>query len=218
MTVPEPEAVTNSRDTCDTLPDQKTDMEDRIGDVTILLRRLGEGNAAVENELYDLVYPDLKRCARIIRRRFHRVHDIETTELIGNVYIRLAGVVENQDWRNRQHFYAFFARSMQRYLLDYLRKWYKAELVSFDGQNGMAAPTLPIHDAIALDQLLDKLATVDSNWATVVRMKCFLGFTDREVADALQIPLRTIQKMWLEARQWLFVHMRGRDASKGPRR
>jgi hypothetical protein len=41
-------------------------------------------------------------------------------------------------------------------------------------------------------------------------MKVFADFTDQETADALGIPLRSMQRKWREARKWLFVRVRGR--------
>jgi RNA polymerase sigma factor (TIGR02999 family) len=209
-------AVTNSWDACGTLPGKSSLMQERAGDVTTLLQRLAERDPAVEQQLYDLVYLDLKKCARNVSRRFRRIHDIQTTELIGGVYLRLAGVIADQDWRNRQHFYAFFARSMQRYMLDHLRKSWNVELIPLEGLGvALAAPATSLHETILVDQLLDKLEPINPDGAAVVRMKCFLGFTDQEIADAMNLPLRTMQRMWLEARKWLFIEMRGRNAKQG---
>jgi RNA polymerase sigma factor (TIGR02999 family) len=215
MTTPAPQAVTDSRHACDTLPGTSTSMQEPAGEVTTLLQRLAEVDATVETQLFDLVYLDLKRCARNVRRRFRRIHDIQTTELIGSVYLRLAGAIPEQEWRNREHFFAFFARSMQRYMIDYLRKWHKVEFLSLEGLDCASPATASLlQETILVDQLLHKLEPVHPDWATVVRMKCFLGFNDQEIADAMCIPLRTIQKMWFEARLWLFTRMRGRDAKQ----
>jgi DNA-directed RNA polymerase specialized sigma24 family protein len=58
--------------------------------------------------------------------------------------------------------------------------------------------------AITVDRLLDQLAETKPEWCRIVEVKYFLGLTDDEAADALGMKLRTMQRMWLEARQWLF--------------
>ncbi|MBV8906151.1 MAG: hypothetical protein JOZ22_21135, partial [Acidobacteriia bacterium] len=144
---------------------------------------------------------------------FSRIHDIETTELIGGVYVRLRGVIAEQDWRNRQHFYAFFARSMQRYMIDYVRRWDKVELTSLDGLEGaLPAPPLSPLEMVLVDQWLTKLEAADQDAATVLRMKYFLGLTDQEIAGAMNTPLRTTQRILLDARIWLFTRMGGESA------
>ncbi len=216
MTTPARQAaVTTSVHPCGTLRGKSSLMQERPGDVTTLLQRLAEGDPAVEQQLYDLIYLDLKKCARSVRRRFRKIPDIQTTQLVGGVYSRLAEVITDQDWRDRQQFYAFFARSMQRYMLEYVRKWYPidVELIPLEGLDGAPAAFPPsFHEVILLDEWLEKLEAVDPGWATVVRMKCFLGFTDQEIADSMTIPLSTVRKWWLMARKWLFERMRGGNA------
>ncbi|MBV8732595.1 MAG: hypothetical protein JO336_22520 [Acidobacteriia bacterium] len=213
MTTPAPGAVINPKVTDDKLPGERSLMQQQPGDITILLQRLWEGDPAVEQQLYQLVYFDLKKCARNVRRRFSRIHDIETTELIGGVYVRLRGVIAEQDWRNRQHFYAFFARSMQRYMIDYVRRWDKVELTSLDGLEGaLPAPPLSPLEMVLVDQWLTKLEAADQDAATVLRMKYFLGLTDQEIAGAMNTPLRTTQRILLDARIWLFTRMGGESA------
>jgi DNA-directed RNA polymerase specialized sigma24 family protein len=59
-------------------------------------------------------------------------------------------------------------------------------------------------DAVALSELLDQLARAHPDWCTVVEMKHFLGFTDEEMGQELGMPLRTVQRIWHDARKWLF--------------
>jgi DNA-directed RNA polymerase specialized sigma24 family protein len=58
--------------------------------------------------------------------------------------------------------------------------------------------------AITVDRLLDQLANTRPEWCTLVELKYFLGMTDEEAAEALGIKLRTMQRMWLDVRKWLF--------------
>ena len=48
----------------------------------------------------------------------------------------------------------------------------------------------------------------DPEWCRIVEVKYFLGLTDEEAAEALGIKIRTLQRMWFDARQWLFTRLK----------
>jgi DNA-directed RNA polymerase specialized sigma24 family protein len=58
-----------------------------------------------------------------------------------------------------------------------------------------------------VDRLLDELQEEQPEWCQLVELKYFLGLTDEEAAELLGVKLRTMQRMWREARQWLFERM-----------
>jgi DNA-directed RNA polymerase specialized sigma24 family protein len=94
---------------------------------------------------------------------------------------------------------------MRRHLIDHARRRPDAEFVSLDGiQNLLPARGSKVDLAITVDRLLDRLAATKPEWCTLVELKYFLGLTDEEAADALGIKLRTMQRMWLDVRKWLF--------------
>jgi RNA polymerase sigma factor (TIGR02999 family) len=91
------------------------------GDITGLLRRWREGNSEAEGELFRRVMPDLRRLARYFMRGERKGHSLQSTELVDEIYLRLA-VAKDRDWQDRGHFFAFAARAMRRYLIDYARR------------------------------------------------------------------------------------------------
>jgi len=94
---------------------------------------------------------------------------------------------------------------MRRYLIDHARGRPDAEFVALEGvKDFLPAQTAEVDQAIAVDRLLDELAEINPEWCKLVEVKYFLGLTDEEAADALGIKLRTMQRMWRDARQWLF--------------
>ena len=64
-----------------------------------------------------------------------------------------------------------------------------------------------------IDRLLDELEETNPEWCRLVEVKYFLGLTEKEAADALCLKLRTMQRMWLEARQWLFAQKEAASAT-----
>ncbi|HLG97049.1 MAG TPA: ECF-type sigma factor [Bryobacteraceae bacterium] len=174
------------------------------GEITQLLQRWREGSHDAENELFTLVLPNLRRLAQYMMKRERRGHSMQATELVDQIYIRLVKA-KDRDWQNRQHFYAIAARVMRRYLIDHARGRPNAHFLSFDGlQRLMPTDGAKLDLALTIDQLLEQLGKEHPEWCTVVEMKYFLGLTDEETANALGLKLRTMQRMWVDARQWLF--------------
>jgi RNA polymerase sigma factor (TIGR02999 family) len=189
-------------------------MPEKTGDITELLHRWREGDPAAESELFTLVLPNLRNLAAYFMKGERKGHILQPSDLVNTIYLRLVNV-KDQDWRNRQHFFAFTARAMRRHLIDIARKDRRAELVPLDGLEGaLPADSAKLDLAITVDRLLDELAGTRPDWCMVVEMKHFLGLTDEEAADVLGMKLRTLQRMWLDARQWLFERTE-RDAAAG---
>jgi len=96
---------------------------------------------------------------------------------------------------------------MRRYLIDHARGRPNAEFVALEGlENLLPADRSKVDLAITVDRLLTELAKTQPEWCSLVEVKYFLGLTDDEAADALGIKLRSMQRMWRDARQWLFEH------------
>jgi RNA polymerase sigma factor (TIGR02999 family) len=182
------------------------------GDVTQLLRRWREGSREAENELFALVLPDLRRLAHYLMQRERPEHSMQATELVDTIYLRLIAA-KDRDWQSRKHFFAIAARAMRRYLVDHARGRPRADFVPLAGiEEMLAAATSKAEVALTVDRLLDKLAETQPDWATLVELKYFLGLTDEEAADAMGLKLRSMQRMWRDARQWLFVRMESGSA------
>jgi DNA-directed RNA polymerase specialized sigma24 family protein len=104
---------------------------------------------------------------------------------------------------------------MRRYLIDHARARPNAEFVVLDAiENLLPADRSKVETAIAVDRLLEQLAAIKPEWCTLVEVKFFLGLTDEEAAEALGMKLRTMQRMWLDARTWLFTQMESSRASR----
>jgi RNA polymerase sigma factor (TIGR02999 family) len=186
---------------------------EKIGEITELLSRWRLGSADAENELFDLVNADLRRLAHYVMRGERKGHSLQATELVDQIYIRLIAA-KDRDWQNRQHFFAIAARSMRRYLVDLARARPKAEFVGVEkAEAQLPAATAKIALAVTIDKLLYQLASVHPEWCNLVELKYFLGLTDEEAAEVMGIKLRTAQRMWSDARQWLFERVESANAA-----
>ena len=102
---------------------------------------------------------------------------------------------------------------MRRYLIDHARGRPNAEFVALEGmEDFLPADNDKVDLAISVDRLLDRLAESNPEWCTLVEVKYFLGLTDEEAAEALGVKLRTMQRMWRDARRWLYEQTEFGDA------
>ena len=189
-------------------------MPEQTADITGLLHKWRSGSREAEDELFAIVLPNLRRLAHHIMRGERKGHTLQATELVNQIYFRMVAA-KDRDWQNRQHFYAIAARAMRRYLIDHARGRPKAEFVAIEGiENLLPAGSAKVDLALGVDRLLDELAQTKPEWCTLVEVKYFLGLTDEEAAETLGLKLRTMQRMWRDARQWLFEHMEPGNAQQ----
>ena len=183
-----------------------------MGDITHLLHEWRAGSREAENQLFDLVLPNLRRLAHYLMQRERRDHSLQATELVDQIYFRMVAA-KDRDWQNRKHFYAIAARAMRRYLIDHARGRPAAEFVALEGfENLLPADSEKVDLAISVDRLLDELSETKPEWSMLVEMKFFLGLTDDEAAEAMGVKLRTMQRTWNDARRWLYTRMEPGDA------
>lgn len=177
------------------------------GEVTELLHAWGKGDRDVEERLFDLVLPDLRKLAGWMMSRERRDHTLQATVLLNEVYCRLVGARE-RDWQNRSHFFAVAGRAMRHLLIDYARARPKAQRIEMEGvELNLAERDQQLDLAIVIDTLLEEIQATHADWCSIVELKFFLGFTDEETAEALGLPLRTIQRRFSDARRWLYERL-----------
>ena len=189
-------------------------MPDGSGDITQLLREWRDGNTEAETVLFELVHADLRRLARRQIKGERTGGSLQPTELVDQIYLRLVRA-KDRDWQSRQHFFAVAARAMRRYLIDRARARPKAAFTAFDDlAQFLPAESAKVDLAIGVGKLLDELETANPEWCSLVELKFFLGMSDEEAAGVLGIRLRTMQRMWHNARRWLFERMESGDGER----
>ena len=179
-------------------------------EVTRLLNDWSGGDQAAFDRLVPLVYEELHGLARRYMNREHAGHTLQTTALVNEAYLRLAGQTRMR-WQNRAHFSAIAAQMMRRILVDHARKRLYAKrggellrvsLAEADGlSEGRAA------DVAALDEALKSLAELDPQQSRVVELKFFGGLTIEETAEVLGLSHDMVKREWATARAWLYREM-----------
>jgi RNA polymerase sigma factor (TIGR02999 family) len=189
-------------------------MQEQNGDVTELLRKWRAGDRAAEEQLFEVVFPVLRRRARALLSKERRGQPLASAELVINVYTALVRA-KDRDWQDRAHFFAIAARAMRWHLIDMARKIKDRQFLPLDGLDSVLRDRcVNLDQAMEIDNLLDELAATHPDWCVLVEMKCFLGLSDQEAADALNLPLRSVQRMWHDAREWLFERAKQTRAAK----
>jgi RNA polymerase sigma factor (TIGR02999 family) len=156
--------------------------------------------------LVPAVYDQLRAIAR--RQLAAREHDgtLNTTGLVHEAYLRLADH-SNRTWRDRSHFFALASVAMRHVLVDRAR----ARLAQKrEGERAritldealVAVPDQP-ETMLQLNDAIERLAAVEPRLARVVDCRFFGGMNDQEIADAMQVTPRTVQRDWMKARMLL---------------
>lgn len=163
------------------------------------------------DRLVPLVYDELRRLAHYHMRGERAGHPLQTTALVNEVYVRLAGI-KGLQWRDRTHFFAMAGTLMRRVLVDYARRHKRGKrgggvtVIPLDGQAVTAAPGVDIE---ALDEALQRLGGVDAQQCRIVELRFFAGLSIEETAEALGISPATVKRDWTTAKAWLHHELTG---------
>ena len=175
-------------------------------EITLLLVDWEKGDKRALEQLMPLVYDELRRMARGYMRRQPLGHTFQTTELIHEAYLKLAGQGE-PNWQNRAHFFGVAAAAMRHILVDYARSKHSKKRGGWQERvtltDGTAVSNDPSKKILALDDALKALAALDRRKSRVVELKYFGGVTNEEIAQVLKISTDTVKRDWRFARTWL---------------
>ena len=177
--------------------------------VAALLAAVDAGDKQALEELVTLVYPDLKRLAHFQLAGERPNHTLNTTAIVHEAFVRLAG--GQSAWTDRAHFLRAASKVMRHLLVDHARKR-RAE------KRGGGVDALELDEqrvessddsvaVLALDTALKDMATMDPRLESVVECRYFAGLTVVETAEALGMAVRTVERDWQRAREHLLKVM-----------
>jgi len=181
--------------------------------VSRLLLDLRAGDQDALNQLLPLVYHQLHTLAQQQRRRWTGDETLDTTALVHEAYLRLAGD-SSPAWESRAHFLAVASRAMRHILVDYAKQRRRAkrggdrDRVSLEEIEAVLESGSDPTDAgsealIALDVALDRLEGRDPRQSRIVECRFFTGMSILETAEALGISPATVKRGWTMAQAWL---------------
>jgi len=173
--------------------------------ITELVRRWGEGDREVADRLFPMIYGELRRLAHHYFRSERDGHTLQPTDLVHDVYLKLAP--QGMEFQDRNHFFAVAANQMRRMLIDHARAAQAEKRgggrVRVELLQEPAAPAGASFDALVLDEALTLLEKLDERVARVVELRYFAGLSEAEVAETLGISVATLKRDWTFAQAWL---------------
>ena len=180
--------------------------------ISALITAWGGGDEQALGNLVPLLYPELRRIARLHLHRWRPGHTLESAALANEAYLKLmrTGGIRCE---NRVHFLAICSQIIRRILLDHARNHGYAK-------RGGDAIRVPLDEALlgmrnrgidmlALDQALESLSKIDARKSRVVELRYFGGLSVEETAEVLKISPETAKRDWRMAKAWLFAALTG---------
>lgn len=180
-------------------------------DVTRILEAIQLGSRHAADELLPLVYQELRALAARKMAGERSGQTLQATALVHEAYLRLVTSSQQQSFAGRGHFFAAAAEAMRRILVDNARRKLRlkhgGDQERVDVESVELQAPLPDEDLLALDEALNRLATVEPRAAEVVKLCFFVGLTQEQAARELGVSLATAERLWSFARAWLFREM-----------
>src|SRR5215471_18061352 len=174
--------------------------------VTQLLNAIEAGEPKAADQLLPLVYEELRKLAAARMANEKVGQTLQPTALVHEAWLKIAGDGQ-QHFANRRHFFKAAAGAMQQILIDVARRKQRlkhgANLIGDELHESRIAMAVPSEELLAVNDALAALALEDREAAEVVRMRYFVGMTVPEIATALDLAPRTVDRHWAFARAWL---------------
>jgi RNA polymerase sigma factor (TIGR02999 family) len=176
-------------------------------DITEILDALGKGDSAAGESLMKLVYTQLHNLAAGKMCREKPGHTLQATALVHEAWLRIGGGV-GRHWKSRYHFFAAAAEAMRRILIETARR--KNAMRHGGGLERINVEEIEIASPDEADELLgvaaalERFERIDPEKAEVVKLRYFVGLTNQEVAEILDVSDRTVKRHWEYARAWLY--------------
>jgi RNA polymerase sigma-70 factor, ECF subfamily len=185
-------------------------------DVTKLLNQWADGDSSAGDQVFPLIYAELRRIARRSMNRQGPDHTLQTTALVNEAYIRLTGDSAKR-WENRSHFFGVAAKAMRHFLVDYARSGAAAKRggpgkpISLEDAFPVAAERLG--EVVLLDDALTALAKLHPRQSQVVELRFFGGLNVDQAAETLNVSPETVARDWRAAKAWLSCELERRGSN-----
>ena len=173
--------------------------------ITQLLQASSKGDDQAINQLLTLVYGQLKVVARGRLGPMHHGQTLNTTALVNEAYLKMLGS-GTDGYNDRKHFFAVAATAMRQIVIDNARKKLsqkrKGERSDQEIEQLGGGESQP-DTLLAIDAALEELKETMPEEASVFECRYFVGFSTNETAEALDMPVRTVERRWSAARKAL---------------
>lgn len=166
------------------------------------------GNREALDALMPFIYQELHSLAHRQLRRERPNHTLQTTALVNEVYVLLAGQ-RRLDWKDKGRFFSLCAHLLRRVLVDYARHKHRAKRgsglppIDLDLENAPIVSAERSSQLVMLDEALRRLERIDERKHKIIELRYFGGLTIEQIADLMEISPRTVTRDWQLAKAWL---------------
>jgi RNA polymerase sigma factor (TIGR02999 family) len=179
--------------------------------VTQILSAIEQGDSAAGDQLFPLVYDELRRLAAHRMMLEKPGQTLSATGLVHEAYLRLVDVEKAQCWNSRGHFFAAAAEAMRRILVESARRKQRTKHGGDQKRVELTEEALAADKqdklVLSIDESLSALAQQNAQAAELVKLRFFGGLTLPEAAAALDVSPRTADRLWAYARAWLLQEL-----------
>lgn len=185
---------------------EKNEKPQPAAEMTALLNAAAGGDSIAVEKLFAAIYDQLHALASKHMLAERLDHTLQPTALVHETYLRLVKLNEIT-WQSRAHFFTAAAEAMRRVLVDHARKcgavkrggdWKAVSLNLADLVSKEAMGEL-----LAINEALEQLDAHDQTATQIVRLRFFAGMGIDEIAEALSMSPRSVDREWSYARTWL---------------
>ena len=178
-----------------------------MSDVTQILNAIAKGNQQAIQELFPVVYDELRKMASQQMTHEKPGQTLQPTALVHEAFLRMVGSTQ-EAMANRHYFFAASAEAMRRILVERARARLTQKRlgrripIDLDLATGIAESS---HDQVLdVDAALERLAMVEPQAAELVKLRYFAGFTVEEASEILRVSIRSTHRLWSFAKAWLY--------------
>lgn len=158
------------------------------------------------DDVYTLVYDELRRLANYYMKRERLNHTLQPTALVHEAYLRLSQQ-EKETFANRTQFIYVAANMMRRILVNHAvkrnRQKREGEMVRVTLDRAIDNFDETALNLLTLDEVLNNLAKIDERSARIFELRFFGGLTVEETATVLDISPATVKREWTVAKAYL---------------
>lgn len=173
-------------------------------EITLILKRISDGESQAVGELIPLVYEQMRKIATSAASH-EPAEASDPTELVHEAYMRLVGN-EKLAWQSRSHFFGACSAVIRRILVDQARARRRTKrgggFARVDLQEHVLADSNAI-DVVELDEALEALEHLAPRQVRLIELRYFGGLSETEVAEVLSVSRRTVSGDWAMAKAWL---------------
>ncbi len=184
-------------------------MSDQV-QLTGLVERWNDGDREALDQIVDLLYDDLRTLAHRNLYSERDDHTLTTTALVNEAYLKLSKLT-GSGFKGRPQFLALASKVMRHLLIDYarrrnaVRRGGKEIHVPLDESRAGTDPE--VVELLTLDRALDRLERRSERMARIIECRFFGGMAQAEIADAIGVSVRTVERDWTRARAYLLADL-----------